>query len=367
MLGKMFKLYVTGMVSWGLSLSDMPAFKRLTYFWNGGSILGIRFMFQLLRGILLVLYYTPLIDLSFFFVDYISRESWWGFFFRVFHLNSASFIFFFLYFHLFRGANKGSFRIGELWIRGASLLILFMVVAFLGYVLPWGQISLWGATVICSFITTIPILGNKILFWVWGRFLLGRASLKFFFLLHFLLPFICLAIVLFHLVFLHEFGSTRVLFTHENLSKIYFSPYFWAKDLLFFVLFCLYFFFMFYYPWALGDPENWIFANPNMSPLHIQPEWYFLFAYAILRGVPNKLGGVLLLVLRVVGLYFLYYYSYYTSISYLLPYFCYYLMVSFLVLTWLGRCPVEPPYVVLRQVFSFLYFFFMFALPLLVL
>lgn len=341
----------------------MPAFKNLSYLWNGGRVLGFCFIFQFIRGLLLVLYYVPLIEVSFFFIDYISRESWWGFFFRIFHLNRASFIFFFIYFHLFRGLIKGSFRMGELWIRGVTLFIFFMLVAFLGYVLPWGQMSLWGATVICSFITTIPVLGNKILFWVWGRFLLGSSSLKFFFLIHFLLPFICIVIVIFHLLFLHEFGRTNILFVHVGLLKVYFSPYFWLKDFLFFFFFLLYFFFMFYFPWVLGDPENWIFANPNMSPLHIQPEWYFLFAYAILRGVPNKLGGVILLVLRVVGLYFLFIYYYYRRVGVLLSFFRYCLMGSFFLLTWLGRCPVEAPYIFLSQLFSAFYFGFLFLVP----
>jgi len=339
----------------------------LSYLWNGGRILGVSFTFQFIRGLLLVIYYAPLRDSSFFWIDYLSREVWWGFCFRTFHLNGASFIFFFIYFHAFRGFLKFSFRLRHLWASGTTLILLFIITSFLGYVLPWGQMSLWAATVICSFITTIPVLGKFLLFWVWGGFLLRRSSLKFFFLLHFLMPFIILCIVIFHLLILHERGRTRIIFVHENFSKIWFSPYFWVKDLLFFLFFSIFFVLIFIFPWRIGDPENWIYANPNISPLHIQPEWYFLCAYAILRGIPSKLGGVLALCLRVVGLYFLSFYFYYTVPIKFIPHLSWAFMWSFWVLTWLGRCPVEVPFIFLRQFFSLIYFIFLFLFPVLIL
>lgn len=232
-----------------------------------------------------------------------------------------------------------------------------MIIAFLGYVLPWGQISFWGATVITNLISTIPIFGPDIVIWVWGGFNVNNATLGFFFSLHFLLPFLLAFIVLIHLIFLHETRRRRNIIIHERFSKVKFCPYYFSKDAVNLVIFITFFIFCLFFPWNLGDPENWIGANPIISPVHIQPEWYFLFAYAILRAIPNKLGGVIALVGRVIFFYLLPLFFTYKSprkiwIFILISIFS----ISFLLLTWLGACVVEEPFILISQIFTVLYF-----------
>jgi ubiquinol-cytochrome c reductase cytochrome b subunit len=243
------------------------------------------------------------------------------------------------------------------WARGVTILLILIITAFLGYVLPWGQISFWGATVITNFVTTIPIFGPKIVIWIWGGFNVNNATLGFFFTLHFLLPFSLAIIVLFHLIFLHETRSSRNIIIHESFSKIKFCPYYFSKDALNIIIVLFFIFFSLIFPWNLGDPENWIKANPIISPVHIQPEWYFLFAYAILRAIPNKLGGVIALAFRVIFLYFLpIFFSYKSPRKLILLIALILLSISFLILTWLGACVVEEPYIFIGQVFTLIYF-----------
>lgn len=245
-------------------------------------------------------------------------------------------------------------------------MLILIATAFLGYVLPWGQISLWGATVITNLVSAIPVLGTKIVVWVWGGFAVNSYTLRFFYSLHFILPLLIIVFVLFHIIFLHETGSSRTLFLHTNEIKINFNYSFTIKDIMNFFIFFLFFIFVFYSPYILGDPENFIFANPLISPLHIQPEWYFLFAYAILRAIPNKLGGVIALVLSVIIFYIFPFFCknfYPMKPLFLINFWCF--IVFFILLTWLGGNPVEEPYILLGQIFTFFYFFtcFLFVVP----
>lgn len=335
-----------------------PASRSLSYFWNFGSMLGMVLVFQIASGILLVFFYVPSVLEGFSSVDFISREVFMGYLIRVIHLNGSSVFFLFLFLHLGRGLFLKSFLLHNTWISGVTILVLVMATAFLGYVLPWGQMSFWGGTVITNLISVIPIFGTSIVLWLWGGFNVGIPTLSFFFTMHYLLPFIICVFVFLHLVFLHETGRSNSLGMNDSMYMVSFNPYFTRKDglnltfLLGFYLTCL------FRPWLLGDPENWIPSNPLSSPIHIQPEWYFLFAYAILRCIPNKLGGVISLVLRVALFYLfpLVVTNIRSTISILYLTNLSVFVVSFFLLTWLGRCPVEEPYITMSQVFSLVYF-----------
>lgn len=290
-------------------------------------------------------------------VDFLGREVFLGFVFRIIHLNCASLFFFFLFCHFGRGLFFRSFNLHKTWISGLTIFLLVIGTAFLGYVLPWGQISFWGATVITNFISTIPLCGGILVLWTWGGFNVGGPTLSFFFALHYLLPFVVRGFVFFHLLFLHETGRRTPLGSNDFNLQVRFSPFFTSKDVLNFFVLWIFFCFALLSPWSLGDPENWIPANPLVSPVHIQPEWYFLFAYAILRCIPNKLGGVIALVLRVTVFYFFCLSKNVKSLpNWLFLYSFGIFFISFFLLTWLGRCPVEEPYILLRRVFSISYF-----------
>lgn len=305
----------------------------------------------------MVLFYIPREIYSFLSVDYITRENLRGIIFRTIHLNGASFVFVFLYIHIIRGLFFNSFRLIYPWQIGVLILLLIIISAFLGYVLPYGQISFWGATVITNLLRTIPYIGEIVVIWIWAGFRINKARINIFFLLHFITPLIVLGLVFFHLIFLHITRRTRPLFIHERFTKIKFYPYFVKKDIINFILFFFIIGIVFFNPWKLGDPENWIKANPIISPIHIQPEWYFLFAYAILRCIPRKIGGVVALLLSVVILSFLSLnFSYQSKIKKISVFFFIFIFYSFSILTWLGGCPVEEPYIFIRQMFRFIYF-----------
>jgi len=243
-----------------------------------------------------------------------------------------------------------------------------MATAFLGYVLPWGQMSFWGATVITNFFSAIPYVGGTLVEWIWGGFAVDNATLSRFFAFHFLVPFLILGLSAVHLVFLHEVGANNPLGVNSFGDSVSFHPYYSSKDLFGAVLVVfLLFFFVLTFPSLIGDPENYILANPLVTPVHIQPEWYFLFAYAILRAIPNKLGGVVALLFSILVLFFvpvLFVSKYRGEVFYPIGqvFFWGFVRVFFL-LTWVGRCPVEAPYVVYGQIFSVLYFSFFILSP----
>ena len=350
------------------SLVFLPSPARLRAMWNFGSLLGLCLTTQLLSGLFLAIHYSCDITIAFESVSHISRDVNRGWLLRSIHANGARFFFICVYLHVARGVYYGSYHFKETWRVGVVILLLLMGTAFLGYVLPWGQMSFWGATVITNLASAIPVVGNEIVLWLWGGFSVRNATLTRFFTLHFLLPFIIRALRIVHLLFLHQTGSSNPIGVNRNLDKTPFHPYFSSKDLFGFVVFfgalvyiCI------LHPWDLGDPENFIPANPIVTPVHIQPEWYFLFAYAILRSIPRKLGGVLALALSVVILIII---PWYGAISYKrrsfnpVAKFRFWVFICVVVLlTWIGARPVEAPYIETGQVLTVVYFTYFIMLP----
>lgn len=306
------------------------------------------------------MHYINTIRFSFERVLHIIRNVNIGWLMRFIHINGASIFFIFVFLHITRGLLFSSFKLKETWITGVIILFMLIATAFLGYVLPWGQISFWGATVITNLISAIPYLGLIIVEWLWGGFSVDNPTLSRFFSLHFLLPFILAMLILIHITILHSTGSTNPLGIKRNLDKIFFHPFFSSKDLLGVILVLLLFSLVcFIYPYILGDPENFNPANPINTPIHIQPEWYFLFAYAILRRIPNKLGGVIALVMSILIISFLtlkkkykrsHKFNLFQKISFAI-FSCF-----FILLTWIGANPVEIPYITIGKILSFLYF-----------
>lgn len=348
---------------------SLPSPSRFSTMWNFGSLLGLCLVIQIVSGLFLAIHYSCDIRLAFERVSHISRDVNWGWFLRIAHANGASFFFICLYIHIARGLYYGSFNFKEAWLVGVLILFLVIGTAFLGYVLPWGQISFWGATVITNLASAVPLIGNEIVIWLWGGFSVRNATLTRFFALHFLLPFILCAISATHLVFLHETGSSNPLGVNSNLDKSPFHPYFSTKDAVgFLVFFLVYMYICLQAPWDLGDPENFIPANPMVTPVHIQPEWYFLFAYAILRSIPSKLGGVLALVGSILILVIIPFYgnSRFKSRGFLpARKVCFWgLVVIVALLTWIGARPVEEPYILTGQLLTGAYFLYFASLPL---
>ena len=354
-------------------LIDYPTPINLNYFYGLGSLAGIMLVVQILTGIFLAMHYTPHIDLAFNSVEHIMRDVNNGWLIRYMHANGASFFFIVVYVHIFRGLYYGSYITPReaLWCSGVIIFILMMATAFMGYVLPWGQMSFWGATVITNLFSAIPLIGKDIVDWLWGGFAVDNPTLNRFFSLHFTFPFIIVGAVLLHLILLHEVGSNNPLGITLKTENIPFYPYFYTKDLFgLMVLFLVFFIFVFYYPNTLGHPDNYIEANPMKTPLHIVPEWYFLPFYAILRSIPNKIGGVIamfgsLIILLTIP---------FTNSSEIRstafrPVFkvCYWLLViTFLLLGWVGQCPVEYPYTEIGIISMIYYFlFFIIIIPLL--
>ena len=343
------------------SIYNLPSPSNLTRNWSYGSILGLCLIIQIITGLILSIHYSCDVNLSFNSISHIVRDVNFGWALRRFHSNGARIFFIFIYFHIFRGLYYNSFIIKKPWVTGTLILLILIAISFLGYVLPWGQISFWGATVITNLISAIPVLGNSIVIWLWGGFAIGNASLTRFFSFHFVLPFILTLLVVVHLFFLHQSGSSNLLGVRRGLDKIPFHPYFSFIDLIGYLrFFVVYFYISLFTPWGLGDPENFIAANPLVTPLHIQPEWYFLFAYAILRAIPSKLGGVLALFASVIILGVL---PFTAQIKYKgrkfdpirKTLFGVFLTVV-LLLTWVGARPVEAPYIFTGQLLTAFYF-----------
>ena len=315
----------------------------------------------------LAIHYTPHIDLAFDRVVHITRDVNYGWLLRTIHANGASFFFICLYLHVGRGMYYGSYLFIFTWFSGILLLLLTIRAAFIGYVLPWGQMSFWGATVITNLLSAVPYVGDTIVQWVWGGFAVDNATLNRFFTFHFLIPFLIAAVILIHLLFLHQTGSRNPIGIKRNAEKIPFHPYFTIKDLLgFTVILIILILLTLLAPNLLGDPENFNPANPLVTPVHIQPEWYFLFAYAILRSIPNKLGGVIALLLSILILAILpfWHQSQIRGLEFypLNKFLFWFIVGTVLLLTWIGAKPVEEPYVFTGQLFTIIYFsYFLFA------
>ena len=347
------------------SLVDLPAPKNLSIWWNFGSLLGLCLVIQLLTGIFLAIHYAPNIEIAFSSVAHISRDVNYGWLLRGIHINTASLFFICIYLHIGRGIYYASFRFVETWSIGVIILIILIGTAFLGYVLPWGQIRFWGATVITNLISAIPYIGTDIVQWLWGGFAVSNATLNRFFSLHFLLPFVLTAASAIHLLYLHQTGSNNPLGITSDQSRIKFHPYYTSKDAVGFltaiILLCVIVLFI---PSRLADPENFIPANPLVTPLHIKPEWYFLWAYAILRSIPNKLGGVLAMFTAILILLTLPFTGQTPiSFNYINQLLFWTLITTFFILTWIGGCPVEAPFEGIGQIFTFIYFILYLLLP----
>nr|YP_010953079.1 cytochrome b [Trichochrysea japana]WMQ75988.1 cytochrome b [Trichochrysea japana] len=343
------------------SLIDLPTPSNISYMWNFGSLLGMCLMIQTLTGLFLAMHYCPNIDLAFNSIAHICRNVNQGWLIRTLHANGASFFFICIYLHIGRGIYYSSFHMKETWLSGVTIFFMVMATAFLGYVLPWGQMSFWGATVITNLLSAIPYLGMLIVQWVWGGFAVDNATLTRFFAFHFIVPFIIMGLMMIHLLFLHQTGSNNPLSFNSNIDKIPFHPYFMYKDILgmLMIMFMLTILTL-TNPYMLSDPDNFVPANPLVTPIHIQPEWYFLFAYAILRSIPNKLGGVMALVMSIAILYML---PFMKKNKFLSNQFYpikktmfWILVITFILLTWIGARPVEEPYIMIGQILTILYF-----------
>lgn len=351
------------------ALVDLPAPINISAWWNFGSLLGLCLIIQILTGLFLAIHYTADINLAFNSINHICRDVNYGWLLRTLHANGASFFFICIYLHVGRGIYYGSYLFTSTWLVGVLILFLVIATAFIGYVLPWGQISFWGATVITNLLSAIPYLGIDLVQWVWGGFAVDNATLTRFFTFHFILPFIVLAITLIHLLFLHQTGSNNPIGLNSNIDKIPFHPYFSYKDIVGFIIIitCLIILTLIN-PYLLGDPDNFIPANPLVTPVHIQPEWYFLFAYAILRSIPNKLGGVIALILSIAILAILpfYHLSKFRGIQfYPINKFLFWIIVTTVILlTWIGARPVENPYVLVGQILTVIYFLYYIINPL---
>lgn len=348
--------------------------KNLNYLWNLGSIAGLALVIQIITGIVLAMHYTPHVDHAFNSVENIMRNVNYGWLIRYMHGVGASMFFVAVYLHIFRGIFYGSYKEPRelLWIIGLIIFVTMMATAFMGYVLPWGQMSYWGATVITNLFSAIPFVGKSIVTWLWGGFSIDNPTLNRFFSLHYLLPFVIVGLVLLHILALHQHGSNnpKGIDVKPGKDTIPFHPYYTVKDFFGFgVYFLIFAYFIFYEPNYLGHPDNYIPANPLVTPAHIVPEWYFLPFYAILRAVPSKLGGVMLMFAAIGVLFLLPWldrskvrsscYRPWNKIAFFL------FVLDCLVLGYAGGKPAEEPYITISRLAATYYFFhFLILVPL---
>lgn len=348
---------------------DLPTPANITIWWNFGRLLGLVLTIQIISGLFLAMHYTADVNLAFSSVCHIVRDVNGGWLFRTIHANGASFFFLCIYAHIGRSLYYGSFSNIGLWFSGVALLLLVIASAFLGYVLPWGQMRFWGATVITNLFRAVPYCGEELVSWLWGGFSVRNATLTRFFTFHFTTPLIVAGLVVIHICLLHTTGSNNPLGIPTATDKVPFHWYYSIKDLVGFVVLLFFLFFLVLFsPYILGESDNFIHANPIRTPAHIVPEWYFLFAYAILRSVPNKLGGVVGLLRSIVFLLVMPFLSkshmkgnaFYPARKLL----HWWLVLSFIMLTLGGSWPVEEPYISTRRIFSLFYFlYFLLYLP----
>jgi len=345
-----------------------PTPVNLNYLWSFGSGAGICLVIQIITGILLAMHYTPHVEYAFNSVEHIMRDVNNGWLIRYLHANGASMFFIVVYCHIFRGFYYGSYMYPreKLWISGVVIFLLMMATAFMGYVLPWGQMSFWGATVITNLFSAIPVIGGSIVEWLWGGFSVGNATLNRFFSLHYFMPFVIAGVVILHLSLLHENGSSNPLGINTNVQVVPFYPYYYVKDLFaFLILVFILAFIITYYPNALGHPDNYIPANPMSTPAHIVPEWYFLPFYAILRSIPDKLGGVIGMISAILVLVIIPFIHLSKVRSgqfrpiYAISYW--FLVSDFLLLGWIGQKPVETPFIEVGMLATVFYFVFLIA------
>nr|YP_009995335.1 cytochrome b [Ochthebius capicola]QNP09738.1 cytochrome b [Ochthebius capicola] len=353
------------------SLVDLPSPSNISAWWNFGSLLGLCLGIQIITGLFLAMHYTADINMAFNSIIHICRDVNFGWLIRTLHANGASFFFICIYIHIGRGIYYGSYNLSMTWTMGVIILFIVMATAFLGYVLPWGQMSFWGATVITNLLSAIPYLGMSIVQWLWGGFAVDNATLTRFFTLHFLMPFIIFALVMIHLLFLHQTGSNNPLGTNSNIDKIPFHPYFSFKDIFgFMIMLMMLILLTLSNPYMLGDPDNFIPANPLVTPVHIQPEWYFLFAYAILRSIPNKLGGVIALIMSIAILLFMPLMNnkkIQSNTFYPINKILFWSLVTIIILlTWIGARPVEDPYILIGQILTIIYFMVYLMMPIMI-
>nr|YP_010936701.1 cytochrome b [Apanteles gelechiidivoris]WKW91671.1 cytochrome b [Apanteles gelechiidivoris]WLN31489.1 cytochrome b [Apanteles gelechiidivoris] len=344
----------------------LPTPVNISIFWNFGSLLGLCLIIQILTGLFLSMHYASNVNYSFYSIIHIMKDVNYGWLMRLMHMNGASFFFVCIYLHIGRGLYYGSYKLIKVWIIGVLILLVLMMTAFMGYVLPWGQMSFWGATVITNLLSALPYLGTSLVQWLWGGFSVENPTLNRFYSLHFLMPFILLMMVIIHLMFLHEKGSNNPLGLNSNFYKIIFHNYYTLKDILgFLILILILMIFLLQDPYKLGDPENFMEANSMITPFHIQPEWYFLFAYTILRSIPNKLSGVIALILSILILMILpmMKFNNFQSMQFypLNQIYFWFFTMNVLILTWLGSQPVEQPFIFISQIFTLIYFFFYFS------
>nr|ALO70970.1 cytochrome b [Pselaphinae sp. 2 EF-2015] len=344
------------------TLINLPSPSNINFFWNYGSLLGLCLIIQIITGLFLTMHYCSNVNYAFDSIIHICRNVNFGWLIRTIHANGASFFFINIYIHIGRSMYYDSFYLTNTWLIGIMILLITMMTAFMGYVLPWGQMSFWGATVITNLLSAIPYIGMKIVQWLWGGFAVNNATLTRFYTFHFILPFIILAMVIVHLMFLHQTGSNNPIGINSNLDKIPFYPYFLFKDLLgYMIMMFMLMMLVLIYPYKLSDPDNFIQANPLVTPIHIQPEWYFLFAYAILRSIPNKLGGVMALIMSIMILLILPFFKKFKMIQgnqfYPLNKILFWMFLTIiLLLTWIGARPVENPFILIGQILTIMYF-----------
>nr|YP_010254529.1 cytochrome b [Plagiopholis styani]QTZ98249.1 cytochrome b [Plagiopholis styani] len=348
----------------------LPVGSNISTWWNFGSMLLSCLMLQTMTGFFLAIHYTANIDLAFSSIIHITRDVPCGWIMQNTHALGASLFFICMYTHIARGLYYGSYLNKEVWLSGTTILIILMATAFFGYVLPWGQMSFWAATVITNLLTAIPYIGVTLTHWLWGGFSINDPTLTRFFSLHFILPFIIFSLSSIHIMLLHNEGSSNPLGTNSDIDKIPFHPYHSYKDMLMLTLMLtLLFITLSFMPDIMNDPDNFSKANPLVTPQHIKPEWYFLFAYGILRSIPNKLGGTLALIMSISILFTMPFThtSHIRTMSFrpLSQLMFWTLIMIFMMMTWAATKPVEPPFTIISQTTSFFYFLFFMIYPLL--